>query len=445
MDTNIEHASSRRVTWALTIITGTTIGFFAAPLWITPTASAAVRHAALDDKKLAVFSDLTFDAALAANTTAKDRVLIVKATAVWCGPCKMMNKTTWIADDVIAWVKTNGTAIELDVDEDQKSSIALQIKAMPTMVAFKNGKELDRVVGYKSPAELLEWFAALERGETSTTKLVKKIARADEMGMQERMSLARDLMQAGKLELATEQYAWLWENMVKREPAMFGVRGSFLASEIQSLVAEHEPAKAKFTSIRDALQPELQSNNQSQRDDWLVLNSILEDDTSTLQWIDAVKASPQGLESLERYSFRITMILEAEERWADIGKLTKNPLQALDQQHDIRKYTRTANVPGSNKELDDMRRESSENYYRESIARLYGCLLAAGRNDDAKAYADKAAELDPTANGWTALVQWALKVGEPRESHRGVLDAAAEAGGDVTALREELETALKKK
>ena len=40
----------------------------------------------------------------------------------------------------------------------------LEIRAMPTIIAFKDGQEKDRVVGYRDPRGLLDWLRGLERG-----------------------------------------------------------------------------------------------------------------------------------------------------------------------------------------------------------------------------------------------------------------------------------------
>jgi thioredoxin 1 len=94
---------------------------------------------------------------------------IVKATAVWCAPCKMMDRTTWRDEKVVKWFEANGIVVALDVDAQQKLAEDLAIQAMPTMIAFKEGKEFDRIVGYKSAADFLGWLDGIARGEKSAS------------------------------------------------------------------------------------------------------------------------------------------------------------------------------------------------------------------------------------------------------------------------------------
>jgi thiol-disulfide isomerase/thioredoxin len=89
---------------------------------------------------------------------------IVKATAVWCPPCKQMNATSWPDPEVVAWIKENGIAVAVDVDREAAVAQGLGVEAMPTIIAFHQGKEVDRFVGMKGPDELRDWLKGLTSG-----------------------------------------------------------------------------------------------------------------------------------------------------------------------------------------------------------------------------------------------------------------------------------------
>jgi thiol:disulfide interchange protein len=93
-----------------------------------------------------------------AKASAGDKLLLVDATATWCPPCKEMEKSTWPSEDVKAWVGENALAVQVDVDKDKAAAGELKIKAMPTVILFRGGKELGRHVGYLGPAELVSWL-----------------------------------------------------------------------------------------------------------------------------------------------------------------------------------------------------------------------------------------------------------------------------------------------
>jgi len=73
--------------------------------------------------------------------------------------------------------------------------------------------------------------------------------------VESRWALARGHRSAGRLDEATEEYAWLWKHMVEYDPATYGVRHTFLVKEIELLVAAHRPARERFTEIRGAVTP----------------------------------------------------------------------------------------------------------------------------------------------------------------------------------------------
>lgn len=109
-----------------------------------------------------IFSEVSLAEALAQNET-DGRILLVKGTATWCGPCQRMDRTTLRDDALVAWMEEHGTAIAVDVDQSPGDAQRLAIAAMPTMIAFRGGAELDRVVGYRSGEQLLQWLSELER------------------------------------------------------------------------------------------------------------------------------------------------------------------------------------------------------------------------------------------------------------------------------------------
>lgn len=78
---------------------------------------------------------------------------LVDFWATWCGPCRMIAPAIeTIADEL------DGTldVFKLDVDEGDEIAAKYGVMSIPTVIFFKNGKEVDRVVGYRSYDDLME-------------------------------------------------------------------------------------------------------------------------------------------------------------------------------------------------------------------------------------------------------------------------------------------------
>ena len=79
--------------------------------------------------------------------------VLVDFWASWCGPCKMVGPIVEeLADDFAGKVKV----CKLNVDENTKTAQAYGVMSIPTLILFKNGKEVDRVVGFRTKADLAE-------------------------------------------------------------------------------------------------------------------------------------------------------------------------------------------------------------------------------------------------------------------------------------------------
>ena len=92
-------------------------------------------------------TDGNFDAEVSKS---KEPVL-VDFWAEWCGPCRLMSP---ILDEVAPVYKGKLKIGKLNVDENQDSPSKFGVMNIPTMILFKSGKEVERIVGAMSRAEL---------------------------------------------------------------------------------------------------------------------------------------------------------------------------------------------------------------------------------------------------------------------------------------------------
>jgi len=74
----------------------------------------------------------------------QDKVVLVDFYATWCVPCKTMGP---ILENVKKKIGDKGTIIKIDVDKNQKLASELNISGVPTLIIYKNGKQIWRQSG----------------------------------------------------------------------------------------------------------------------------------------------------------------------------------------------------------------------------------------------------------------------------------------------------------
>ncbi len=75
----------------------------------------------------------------------------------WCGPCKMMNP---ILREVKENLGDRVSIIKIDVDKNQPLAAKYQVRGLPTMILFKNGKQVWRQSGVLQKDELINVITA---------------------------------------------------------------------------------------------------------------------------------------------------------------------------------------------------------------------------------------------------------------------------------------------
>lgn len=76
----------------------------------------------------------------------KSGLVLVDFYADWCGPCRMM---TPVLEKVAKEVKGKAVIGKLDIDQNQKIAAHFQVTSIPTLILFKEGKEVGRLVGLR--------------------------------------------------------------------------------------------------------------------------------------------------------------------------------------------------------------------------------------------------------------------------------------------------------
>ncbi len=71
---------------------------------------------------------------------------LVDFWAVWCGPCRMVAP---VVDEIAREQAGKLKVMKLDVDENQNTAMAYGVMSIPTLILFKNGQPVERIVGFR--------------------------------------------------------------------------------------------------------------------------------------------------------------------------------------------------------------------------------------------------------------------------------------------------------
>ena len=97
-------------------------------------------------------SDATFDETVSGS----DTPVLVDFWAEWCGPCKMSAPTL---AEIATEQRGKLTIGKLNVDDNPDTARRFDVMSIPTLLVFKDGQQVKRLVGAKGKGQLLQDLA----------------------------------------------------------------------------------------------------------------------------------------------------------------------------------------------------------------------------------------------------------------------------------------------
>lgn len=98
------------------------------------------------------------DDSFADDVLSSSTPVLVDFWATWCGPCKMVAP---VLEEIAVEKAGSLTVAKIDVDENPATARDFQVVSIPTMILFKGGAPVKRIVGAKGKAALLRELAEL--------------------------------------------------------------------------------------------------------------------------------------------------------------------------------------------------------------------------------------------------------------------------------------------
>lgn len=92
------------------------------------------------------------------QTLQDNKVVVVDFFAQWCGPCRMMHPVVEELSNQYKHIKF----VKLDIDNATGLAVSQNVQVVPTFIAYKNGAEVNRIIGYNSSEDFALFLQSIQ-------------------------------------------------------------------------------------------------------------------------------------------------------------------------------------------------------------------------------------------------------------------------------------------
>jgi hypothetical protein len=348
-----------------------------------------------------------------ARAEQEGKILLVVAVREDCAECPGMVEGVFRNPRVLAWLEANAVCFHFDADDEPGEALRFQPGPFPTTIVIRDGHEIDRITAPMNPNEFLRFVTKAAAGRGRVERLVHEyrvvLRSGFDRNAQVRYEWANTLLDAKADEVATEEFLFLWNNILDLDPNAAATRHKFMPEKIKTLCARYVPAREAFTALRDELTPSVDPTANEAIDtddllDWIVLNSIVRDFDRTVAWAQNV-VDHHDRALLEQGGAFLFDTLVFRFSWRLAGLVYEDPMDFIELH-----AAAWGDRLGSSPVIDS--------YHLENFGDMYAALLAAERYDEAVRVANAAFDFKYDAITERRLIYKAQLAGIDESLHR---------------------------
>ena len=91
------------------------------------------------------------DASFKSEVTDSPIPVLVDFWAPWCGPCKMIAP---VLEEIAREYDGKAKIVKINIDDNQNTPAQFGVRSIPTLILFKNGNEVEKIIGAQSKDKL---------------------------------------------------------------------------------------------------------------------------------------------------------------------------------------------------------------------------------------------------------------------------------------------------